>query len=55
MSDIVTHLDGDRVHRSGEMRQAIRQLKPGARVSLSVMRDGRAFSTTVRLGESGSE
>jgi len=55
VGDIVTHLDGDRVHRSGEMSQAIRQLKPGARVSLTVMRDGRAFSTTVRLGDSGSE
>ena len=53
--DIVTFLNGERVHRSGEVREAIRQLKPGARVSLTVMRDGRAFTTAVHLEGAGGE
>jgi S1-C subfamily serine protease len=53
--DIVTYLNGERVHRSGEVREAVRHLKPGARVTLTLMREGRAVTTTVHMGGAGSE
>jgi S1-C subfamily serine protease len=53
--DIVTYLNGERVHRSGEVREAMRHLKPGARVSLTIMRNGQAITTAARLEGPGSE
>ena len=53
--DIITYLNSERVHHSAEVRQAVRRLKPGSRVSLTVMRDGRAFTTAIHLDRSGAE
>jgi S1-C subfamily serine protease len=53
--DIVTYLNGERVHSTGDVRQAIRRMRPGSRLSLTVMRDGRAFNTTAYLEGAGGE
>jgi S1-C subfamily serine protease len=47
--DIVTYLNGERVHRGSDFRQVLRALKPGAQVSLTLMREGRSMTTTARL------
>jgi len=49
--DIVTRLNGERIHGSAEMRQALRAMKPGAKVELRILRDGRTFDTSARLEE----
>src|SRR5205823_2138830 len=49
--DIITRINGERVHSGREVRDALRQLKPGDRVEMTVMRDGRGLTVTARLAE----
>jgi S1-C subfamily serine protease len=53
--DVVTLVNGARVHESGDLSDAIRRLKPGARVRLTVLREGRSFAVTARLAAAESE
>jgi serine protease Do len=48
--DIVLRVNDERVHQSDDLRAALHKLKPGSRVSLTVLRDGRSFVTTTHLG-----
>jgi S1-C subfamily serine protease len=49
--DIVTFVNETRVHSSGDLRKALGGLKPGSRVKLIVMRNGRSVTATARLAE----
>jgi serine protease Do len=49
--DIVTHVNGQHIHSSSELRRALRALKPGAKVELTVWRDGKTFTATARMEE----
>jgi S1-C subfamily serine protease len=51
--DIVTTVNGERVHGGQEMSEAIRSLQPGDRVRMTVLRNGRSFTVTARLGRGG--
>jgi S1-C subfamily serine protease len=49
--DVITAVDGTKVGGYGELLRVLRSKSPGDTVSLSVLRDGRTFSTSVRLIE----
>jgi len=53
--DIVMRVNGERVHASDDLREALRHLKPGDRVRLTVLREGRSFTTTARLSQARGE
>jgi serine protease Do len=53
--DIVTLVNGERVHDSEELSDAIGHLKPGARVRLTVLREGRSMTVTARLAAAGGD
>jgi S1-C subfamily serine protease len=49
--DIVTHVNGQRVHGSADLRRVLRALKPGAKAELTVWRAGNTFTATARMEE----
>jgi serine protease DegQ len=49
--DILTMLNKSRLRDTGDLFKALRGRKPGDRVSITYMRDGRSHTTTVQLGE----
>jgi serine protease Do len=53
--DIVTHINGKRIQDGGDLRRVLRSMKPGDRVELIVMREGRAVNTAARLEEAKDE
>ena len=48
--DIVQTLDGKGVENSGELSRKVASLKPGTRVSLGIIRNGKQMSVEVTLG-----
>lgn len=53
--DIVTHINRQRVHDGGDLRRVLRAMKPGDRVDLVIMREGRAINVAARLEEAREE
>ena len=48
--DIITHYNGSLIQASQELSQAIGEMKPGSRVELAVIRDGKEKTVTAELG-----
>lgn len=56
--DIITHLDGKPINLSSDLPQLIGRVKPGSKVTLSVVRNGKQKKVSVEIGlipESNSE
>jgi serine protease Do len=53
--DIVTQVNGQHIHSASELRRALRALKPGGKVELTVWRDGKTFTATARMEEARDE
>ncbi len=56
--DIITHLDGKPILMSSDLPQLVGRVKPGSKVTLEVVRNGRQQKVTVEIGlipESNSE
>lgn len=49
--DIITRIGSDTLRHGGDLRRALRELRPGQTVTLTLMRGGRESAVTVRLGE----
>lgn len=53
VGDVITEVDGQRIHSGEELIVKIRAHRPGDRLELTVERDGRARQVTLALGSSG--
>jgi serine protease Do/serine protease DegQ len=53
--DILTYLNGERLHEPDDLIQVLHDLRPGDRVRITLMRDGRALTVTAHLTEGRSE
>jgi serine protease Do len=51
MGDVVVQLEGTPVHTVAELQDRIARLQPGAKVRLSLIRDGRQRDVTVELAQ----
>jgi serine protease Do len=49
--DVVTHLNGKRVEKRDELISSIRELRPGDKVQLKLLRGGKEQTAEVMLGE----
>src|SRR6195256_4081109 len=49
--DIVTELDGKKVTDSRQLQLMVAEKPPGSRVTMKIVRDGKAQTLTVKLGE----
>src|SRR5664279_4378780 len=54
VGDVVTELDGKKVTDAGQLQMEVGQQRPGTKVSLEVMRDGKSVNVPVTLEEMGS-
>src|SRR5271157_2696963 len=54
VGDVVTDLDGKKVTDAGQLQMEVGQKRPGTKVALEVMRDGKSVSISVTLEELGS-
>ena len=52
--DVVVEFEGEKVEKANEFRNRIAMQKPGTRVKLVVMRDGKPKTLFVKLGEKAS-
>ena len=51
--DVITKVDGNKIRSSSDLQERVARLRPGDKVQLSYVRDGKEHSTTVTLkGES---
>jgi serine protease Do len=53
IGDVITEVDGKKVNDAGELQVVIGQHKPGTKVNLTVLRDGKSMSVPVTLEELG--
>ncbi len=55
--DVITKLDGQKIPNSSALQLAISERSPGTSMSMSILRDGKSESLSVKLGEfkSGNE
>uniref|UniRef100_UPI00384DB1A0 S1C family serine protease n=1 Tax=Streptomyces phaeolivaceus TaxID=2653200 RepID=UPI00384DB1A0 len=51
--DVITEVDGQRVHSGDELIVKVRAHRPGDRLELTLLRDGRERTVTLTLGSSG--
>ena len=51
-ADVITAIDGERIHSASEFVDAIESRRPGETVSLSILREGRPLTLKVTLGAS---
>jgi serine protease Do len=49
--DVITKLDGQKITNSSAVQLAISEHAPGTTVSMSILRDGKSDSVSVKLGE----
>ena len=54
VGDVVTQLNGKKVTDAGQLQMEVGQQRPGTKVSLEVMRDGKSVNVPVTLEEMGS-
>ncbi|UCC78481.1 MAG: PDZ domain-containing protein, partial [Candidatus Zixiibacteriota bacterium] len=50
--DIITKIDGDRIESTGDLYRKVRSHKPGDKVTITYIRDGKTEMVDVELGES---
>ncbi|WP_020113962.1 trypsin-like peptidase domain-containing protein [Streptomyces bottropensis] len=53
--DVITEVDGQRVHSGDELIVKVRAHRPGDRLELTLLRDGSRRTVTLTLGSSGSD
>jgi serine protease Do len=53
IGDVITEVDGKKVNDAGELQVVIGQHKPGTKVNLTVLREGKSMSVPVTLEELG--
>lgn len=53
--DVITEVDGRRVHSGDELIVKVRAHRPGDRLELTLLRDGRERTVTLTLGSSGGD
>ena len=53
--DIIVRVGRDDIRNSTELLRRVADLKPGTDVKITVLRNGKEFSTTVKLGERASQ
>ena len=54
VGDVITQVDGQRVEDAGQLQVIIGQKRPGTKVNLEVVRDGKTLNSPVTLEEMGS-
>ena len=54
IGDVITEVDGQKVNDAGELQVTIGQKKPGTKIELTVLRDGKRMTVPVTLEELGS-
>jgi len=54
VGDVITEVDGKKINDSGELQATISSKRPGTRVTLDVLRDGKNDSIPVTLQEIGA-
>lgn len=54
IGDIVTAIDGQKVADAGELQATVSQKRPGTKISLEILRDGKSQTVPVTLEEMGS-
>ena len=54
-NDVIVEFEGEPVENPGEFRNRVAMLKPGTKVKLVVLRDGKRKTFTIKLGERPSE
>ncbi|WTS81519.1 trypsin-like peptidase domain-containing protein [Streptomyces sp. NBC_00104] len=53
--DVITEVDGQRVHSGDELIVKVRAHRPGDRLELTLLRNGRERTVTLTLGSSGGD
>ncbi|WP_398684255.1 S1C family serine protease [Streptomyces akebiae] len=53
--DVITEVDGQRVHSGDELIVKVRAHRPGDRLELTLLRDGRERTVSLTLGSSGGD
>src|SRR5579871_327262 len=54
IGDVITEIDGKKVSDAGELQVTVGQKQPGAKIDLTVLRDGKSMTIPVTLEELGS-
>jgi serine protease Do len=54
IGDVITEIDGQKVADAGELQVVVSQKRPGAKITLEVLREGKKMSVPVTLEELGT-
>jgi serine protease Do len=54
IGDVITEIDGQKVSDAGELQVLVGQKKPGTKIMLKVLRDGKSMTIAVTLEELGN-
>jgi serine protease Do len=54
IGDVITAIDGQKVSDAGELQVLVGQKRPGSKITLNVLRDGKSMTIPVTLEELGS-
>ncbi len=55
VGDVIVQLDGKKVTDAGQLQMEVGEKRPGAKIALEVMRDGKSIDVPVTLEELGGE
>ena len=55
VGDVITSLNGKKVAGAGELQAQVSEMRPGTKVTLDILRDGKSLSVPVTLEELGSK
>ncbi|MGA9567273.1 MAG: Do family serine endopeptidase [Candidatus Korobacteraceae bacterium] len=55
VGDVIVGLDGKKVAGAGELQAQVSEMRPGTKVTLDVLRDGKSMNVPVTLEELGSK
>ncbi len=55
VGDVITELDGKKVSDAGQLQMEVGEKRPGTKITLQVMRDGKGVSVPLTLEEMGSD
>ena len=55
VGDVIVGLDGKKVTSAGELQAEVSAKRPGTKVTLDVLRDGKSMNVPVTLEELGSK
>ncbi len=55
VGDVIVGLDGKKVSGAGELQAQVSEMRPGTKVALDILRDGKSMNVPVTLEELGSK